>query len=54
MRRFFFTVDDASNLVATALKNNKKFSGKIICPEMRSSQMLKIIKIWIKGKWREI
>ena len=57
MRRFFFTVDDASNFVFTALKNNKKFSGKIICPEMRSAQMIRIIKIWIKeygGKYKII
>lgn len=48
MRRFFFTVNDASNFVALALKNQSKFSGKIICPEMKSTQMLNILKLWIK------
>ncbi len=57
MRRFFFTVSDASNFVELSLKNHKKFSGKIICPEMRSVQMLNILKLWIKkygGKFKVI
>ena len=48
MRRFFFTADDAVDLVYTALKNYKKVSGKILCPEMRSSRMIDILRIWIK------
>ena len=48
MRRFFFTVNDASNFVALALEKQKKFSGKIICPEMKSVQILNILKLWIK------
>tara|TARA_Y100000591_G_scaffold325215_1_gene345837 strand:+ start:49 stop:990 length:942 start_codon:yes stop_codon:yes gene_type:complete len=55
MRRFYFTVNDASNFVEMSLKNYKKFSGKIVCPEMKSVQMIKILKLWIKkygGKYR--
>lgn len=48
MRRFFFTADDAVDLVYTALKNYKKVAGKILCPEMRSSRMIDILKVWIK------
>ena len=48
MRRFFFTADDAVDLVYTALKNYKKVTGKILCPEMRSSRMIDILKVWIK------
>ena len=48
MRRFFFTADDAVDLVYTALKNHKKVTGKILCPEMRSSRMIDILKVWIK------
>ena len=48
MRRFFFTIDDAVNLVSFALKNSKKFSGKIVCADMKSSMILDVLKTWIK------
>ena len=48
MRRFFFTIDDAVNLVSFALKNSKKFSGKIVCADMKSSMILDVLKVWIK------
>lgn len=55
MRRFFFTVDDAVRLVDTALKNSKKLAGKILCPEMKSSEILQVIRCWINnfgGKYK--
>lgn len=57
MRRFFFTVKDASDFVELSLKNCKKFSGKVICPEMKSVQILNILKFWINkygGKYKII
>lgn len=47
MRRFFFLVSDAVTLVDTALKNIKFLNGKILSREMKSAQMIDIIKLWI-------
>ena len=47
MRRFFFLVSDAVTLVDTALKNIKFLNGKILSREMKSAQMIDIIKSWI-------
>ena len=55
MRRFFFTADDAVDLVIAALENYTKIAGKILCPEMKSSKMIDILKVWIKkfgGKYK--
>lgn len=57
MRRFFFTADDAVDLVIAALENSKKIAGKILCPEMKSSRMIDILKVWVKkfgGKYKII
>ena len=57
MRRFFFTIDDAVDLVNQALKKSALLNGKILCPEMKSSKMINIIKIWLKeygGKYKII
>ena len=45
MRRFFFTIDDAVNLVSRALINSKKFSGKILCADMKSCKLIDI-NVW--------
>ena len=49
MRRFFFTIDDAVELVSYALSESKKFSGKILCADMKSCKLIEIIKIWTKA-----
>tara|TARA_B100000674_G_C37665672_1_gene834649 strand:- start:340 stop:822 length:483 start_codon:yes stop_codon:yes gene_type:complete len=57
MRRFFFTINDAVDLVSFALKNSKKFSGKIVCADMKSSMILDVLKVWIKkygGRYKVI
>ncbi len=57
MKRYFFTVNDACQLVITAMKNISKFQGKILSREMKSCKMIDIIKIWIKeygGKYKII
>ena len=48
MRRFFFDINDAVDLVTFALKGSKKFSGKILCADIKASLMLDVIKVWIK------
>ena len=55
MKRYFFTVHDACQLVLNAIKNISKFQGMILSREMRSCKMIDIIKIWIKeygGKYK--
>ena len=55
MRRYFFTVDEAANLVLTGLKNISKFKGKILSREMKAAKMIDILKIWVKyygGKYK--
>ncbi len=49
MRRFFFTVNDAVELVSTCIDNLNFFSGKILSREMKSAQMLDILKVWTKS-----
>ena len=49
MRRFFFTIDDAVDLVTFALKNSRRFAGKIVCADMKSSLMIDVLKTWIKN-----
>jgi len=48
MRRFFFSVNEAVNLIDQALKNKDKLSGKILSAQMKSAKMIDILKIWVK------
>ena len=48
MRRFFFSIDEAVDLVKFALENSRNFSGKIISTEMKSSLIIDVLKVWIK------
>ena len=48
MRRFFFTINDAVNLVVHALEKSKNFNGKILCANMKSCRLIDIIKVWNK------
>jgi FlaA1/EpsC-like NDP-sugar epimerase len=48
MRRFFFTVNEAVELVTTCLEKINSLSGKILSREMKSAQMMDILNIWIK------
>tara|TARA_B100000029_G_scaffold514888_1_gene619489 strand:+ start:2833 stop:3780 length:948 start_codon:yes stop_codon:yes gene_type:complete len=57
MRRFFFTIDDATNLVITAMKKINKTKGKILTLKMKSAQISKILDIWCEKyntKWKKI
>ena len=48
MRRFFFTVKEAVELVAICLDKINYLSGKILSREMKAAQMIDILKVWIK------
>lgn len=50
MRRFFFTVEEAVELVNTALENVEEIHGKILSREMKSAQIEDILKVWVKSK----
>jgi len=46
MFRFFFTVNEAVELVVTAFETADELHGKVLCREMKSAQMKDILKIW--------
>lgn len=50
MRRFFFTVDEAVNLVITAMNNIEELHGKVLSREMKSAKMIDILKTWTEEK----
>lgn len=55
--RFFISIDEAINLVTTALTNHKKLNGKIITKEMKSTKILNLLDAWCKKykvKWKKI
>jgi FlaA1/EpsC-like NDP-sugar epimerase len=57
MRRFFFTVDEAVNLVVTALDNIDLVRGKVLSRKMKAAKMEEILKIWAKisgGRYEKI
>lgn len=57
MRRFFFTVDHAVELVLNAINNQDLVAGKVLSREMKSAQMQDILNVWIEergGTWEKI
>lgn len=48
MRRFFFTVNDAANLVITAMDHIEQYHGGILSLKMKSAQIEDILKVWSK------
>jgi UDP-glucose 4-epimerase len=57
MRRFFFTVDEAVNLVVAALDNIDLVRGKVLSRKMKAAKMEEILKIWAKltgGRYEKI
>ena len=57
MRRFFFTVDDAVNLVRTAMENADELQGKVLSRVMKAALIRDILTLWVKhrgGSWKEI
>jgi UDP-N-acetylglucosamine 4,6-dehydratase len=50
MRRFFFTVDEAVNLVIAAMNNIETVQGKVLSRRMKAAQIEEILKIWTSHK----
>lgn len=48
MRRFFFSVEDASYLVYRALINLELTQGKVLCQSMKSAQVDSLLDVWCK------
>jgi FlaA1/EpsC-like NDP-sugar epimerase len=57
MRRFFFTVDEAVQLVLTAIARRENLRGKILSRKMKAAKIQDILDTWIEikgGSWRRI
>jgi len=57
MRRFFFTIEHAVQLVRTAIDNIDIVKGKVLSRIMKSAKMSDILNVWISnygGKWEHI
>ena len=57
MRRFFFTVNQAVQLVITAMDNIELVQGKVLSREMKSAQIEDILKVWttqLGGRYEKI
>ena len=57
MRRFFFTVDEAVQLVVTALENADRFAGKVLSRRMKAAQISDVLRVWTEhkgGRWEQI
>jgi len=57
MRRFFFSVDEAAQLVITAMNSIDLVQGKVLSRHMKAAQMEDILQVWIEekgGKWEKI
>jgi UDP-N-acetylglucosamine 4,6-dehydratase len=46
MRRFFFSVNEAADLVITAMNNIERFQGGILSLRMKSAQIQDILNVW--------
>ncbi len=54
MRRFFFTVDNAVDLVINAIEKIETIHGQILSREMKSAKMKDILNVWVDnfgGSW---
>ena len=57
MRRFFFSVEEASKLVETSIINISKINGGILSLKMKSAQIESILDVWCSKyniKWKKI
>jgi FlaA1/EpsC-like NDP-sugar epimerase len=50
MRRFFFSVDDAVNLVLTAMRQIDHIQGKVLSRKMKAAQIEEILRVWTSTK----
>ena len=57
MRRYFFTVDEAVELVIAALNNSEKLNGKVLSRPMKAATIRDVFTVWIEeygGTWEKI
>ena len=57
MRRFFFTVDEAVRLVATALERIDLVHGKVLARHMKSALIKDLLEAWTSahgGSWQQV
>jgi len=57
MRRFFFSVSEASDLVIRCLNNQKELKGKILSQKMKSAQVSDLLDVWKNHygtEWKEV
>lgn len=57
MRRFFFTVEDATKLVETAINNQELVRGKVLSRVMKSAKIGDILNVWVSnfgGSWEKV
>jgi UDP-N-acetylglucosamine 4,6-dehydratase/5-epimerase len=57
MTRYFSPVDDAVQLVTTALARTEELHGKVLSREMKSARIRDILDVWVKhlgGRWTPI
>jgi UDP-N-acetylglucosamine 4,6-dehydratase len=50
MLRFFFSVDEAVELVATAFENADRLHGQVLARAMKAARMEDILKVWVREK----
>ncbi|MES2504248.1 MAG: SDR family NAD(P)-dependent oxidoreductase [Myxococcota bacterium] len=54
MTRFFFSVEDAVQLIKTALAERSSLHGKILSQDMKSARISDILDVWVAekgGRW---
>ena len=57
MRRFFFTVDEAVQLVRTAITEIDTIAGKVLSRHMKAAQIEDLLNVWTEelgGRWERI
>jgi UDP-N-acetylglucosamine 4,6-dehydratase len=57
MTRFFFTVDEAVELIVTALDNLGDLHGKVLSRQMKSAVIRDLLDVWVTnlgGRWERI
>lgn len=57
MRRFFFTVEEAVQLVATAVRELERIRGKVLARHMKAARIRDLLTVWTEergGRWERI
>ncbi len=57
MRRFFFVVDEAVNLVCTAIDQIDVMQGNVLSRKMKAAQIQDLLTVWTEnrgGRWERI